>query len=312
MPPRSAGTVWMPNLPKATTVATRQPAAQRHRRRRRRRDGRDRGGGDPDALAGRRSPTTAPPACFSGSLGGNQALTRSAEAEYYLPLPLGSPLNYFGGDQTKTGTPDTITITVDWPIPYNSTPGRRRARSAATSAPPAPRASGGGPAPPPTAPRLQRQHAVPVDGAPPPRPRRPPTTQSPPTSPCNRLQAPDLEPRPVERRGARALPHLHARPTGSRRGTGNRQCIWAVPGTEPPDAATRAPQNAPCNVTGEPARGQLEARCSASRCTCRWPCLRRPLCAWLADDHDHDHAPQPHPGGPESRASGRRSRDPAP
>ena len=33
------------------------------------------------------------------------SLTRLAEAEYYLPLPLGSPLNYFGGDASKANQP---------------------------------------------------------------------------------------------------------------------------------------------------------------------------------------------------------------
>ena len=53
--------------------------------------------------------------------GGDQSLTRSAEAEYNLPLPLGSPLNYFGGDATKTvpSTP-TTTYSVSWPVDYTT------------------------------------------------------------------------------------------------------------------------------------------------------------------------------------------------
>ncbi|MGE3620518.1 MAG: pilus assembly protein TadG-related protein, partial [Acidimicrobiia bacterium] len=44
---------------------------------------------------------------FSGVMGaGKQTLTRSAEAEYNLPLPLGSPLNYFGGDNSKSAEID--------------------------------------------------------------------------------------------------------------------------------------------------------------------------------------------------------------
>src|SRR3546814_4044111 len=36
----------------------------------------------------------------------HQRITRMAEAEYNIPIPLGSPLNYFGGDRSKaSGTP---------------------------------------------------------------------------------------------------------------------------------------------------------------------------------------------------------------
>lgn len=54
---------------------------------------------------------------FSQVLGdGDQRLTRSAEAEYNLPIPLGSPLNYFGGDASRTQppTPDPV-FSVAWP-----------------------------------------------------------------------------------------------------------------------------------------------------------------------------------------------------
>ena len=52
---------------------------------------------------------------------GDQALTRSAEAEYNLPIPLGSPLNFFGGDTTRTvpATPPTE-YAASWPSDYTT------------------------------------------------------------------------------------------------------------------------------------------------------------------------------------------------
>ena len=73
------------------------------------------------------SPTPSAARYFSQVFGGgDQALTRSAEAEYNLPLPLGSPLNYFGGDTShderlahrskyrtrSTGPPTTTAVHV--------------------------------------------------------------------------------------------------------------------------------------------------------------------------------------------------------
>lgn len=54
---------------------------------------------------------------FSKVIGHRQAIARSAEAQYNLPIPLGSPLNYFGGDRSKT-QPDPV-FTVSWPNPYD-------------------------------------------------------------------------------------------------------------------------------------------------------------------------------------------------
>jgi Flp pilus assembly protein TadG len=54
---------------------------------------------------------------LSSVVNGRRVLTRSAEAEYFLPLPLGSPLNYFGGDRSKTQLADTTSYVVSWPTP---------------------------------------------------------------------------------------------------------------------------------------------------------------------------------------------------
>lgn len=54
---------------------------------------------------------------FSKVIGHHQAIARSAEAQYNLPIPLGSPLNYFGGDRSKT-QPGPV-FTVNWPNPYD-------------------------------------------------------------------------------------------------------------------------------------------------------------------------------------------------
>lgn len=48
-------------------------------------------------------------------------LTRFAEAEYNLPLPLGSPLNYFGGDSsTVVDPPPNYSYTVQWPAAHTT------------------------------------------------------------------------------------------------------------------------------------------------------------------------------------------------
>ena len=97
-----AGTIWMPDITKATSVAQ---------------DTLLKNGVDPTGAGGvtvtigqGHSSTslkvvltdTKVKPYFSGVIGWNQTLHRSAEAEYYLPLPLGSPLNYFGGDASKS------------------------------------------------------------------------------------------------------------------------------------------------------------------------------------------------------------------
>jgi hypothetical protein len=115
----TAGVVWMPNLTKATQIANDTLAY----------NGIVSGtnnifvdiseGATPTSLHVVVSDHNAT-RFFSNMINGNQQLTRSAEAEYYLPLPLGSPLNYFGGDSTKTQLPDTTTYAVDWPTPAGS------------------------------------------------------------------------------------------------------------------------------------------------------------------------------------------------
>jgi Flp pilus assembly protein TadG len=58
---------------------------------------------------------------FSGVIGHHQTLVRGAEAEYNLAIPLGSPLNYFGGDATRTVQPSVTNHTITWPQPYGNT-----------------------------------------------------------------------------------------------------------------------------------------------------------------------------------------------
>ncbi len=60
---------------------------------------------------------------FSQVFSGKQKIVVSSVAEYNLPLPLGSPLNYFGGDATKTvaaSVPQPDTISVTFPTTYNT------------------------------------------------------------------------------------------------------------------------------------------------------------------------------------------------
>jgi hypothetical protein len=52
---------------------------------------------------------------------GPASITRYAEAEYNLPLPLGSPLNYFGGDRSTVPDPaPNYAYTVQWPSDYTT------------------------------------------------------------------------------------------------------------------------------------------------------------------------------------------------
>ena len=242
-----AGTVWMPNLQKAQSVATDSLARNDIV------DGEDDvtvvidEGATPTSL---RVTVTDHSATrwFSSAINGDQALQRSAEAEYFLPLPLGSPLNYFGGDSTKTALPDTTAHTVDWPTPYDTSGSYRPSNapcnvgtssaqglgrwSSATSF----SATGWSSTNP------QCRWTAAWTTTPP-----APTLTPPMNVPCNVQQSPST----VQGRWNTSIlfPTYSANRFGS--GTGNRQCQWAIPGTQPPDAVTRLPTNAPCYVTGE-------------------------------------------------------------
>lgn len=118
-----AGTVWMPNLTKSTQIAC--DSLEKNGI-----DGGDCGSGDFEVTVERGSTVTSlrvivtdPDAkrYFSQVVsGGQQSLTRSAEAEYNLPIPLGSPLNYFGGDAARTQEDPVTTHTLVWPSNANS------------------------------------------------------------------------------------------------------------------------------------------------------------------------------------------------
>jgi hypothetical protein len=244
-----AGTVWMPNLQKATTVATDALARNGIV------DGHDdvtvaiEEGSKPTSLRVTITDQTAD-RLFSRLITGSQSLTRSAEAEYFLPLPLGSPLNYFGGDASKTAVADVVTTTVTWPASYKSlssppfgpfgcnvgtasSQGLGRWSSATSYS-----ATGfSGSTQCQWTPTTATSSAA-------------PTTQIPANVPCNRQQSPSGTKGTWNTAVAPLLPVYNA---GGRftSGTGNRQCVWTVPGAQPPDASTRPPSNAPCNVTGE-------------------------------------------------------------
>ncbi len=246
-----AGTVWMPNLVKAKAVAA-DSLARNHIV-----HGVDdvtvaiQEGATPNSLRVTITDHDAPQ-YFSALVRRDQVLSRMAEAEYYLPLPLGSPLNYFGGDATKTSLSDTTTITVGWPNPYDSlarppagpfgcnvgtasTQGLGRWSSATSYS--ATGFSG-----------TTRCTWAPVTATTSPSP----STQMPTNVPCNRLQTPTGS---LGRWNSGVLGLLPTYSAGNRHtgtvATGNRQCTWSVAGTQPPDSATRAPTNAPCNVNGD-------------------------------------------------------------
>ncbi|MEQ1786437.1 MAG: L,D-transpeptidase, partial [Acidimicrobiales bacterium] len=112
-----AGTVWMPNLNRATTEANANLLSNGFQ---------DGVGGIEIVVERGATPTslrveitdTDADRVFSQVFRGQQSLTRHAEAEYNLPIPLGSPLNYFGGDASKTTQPTTFTYDPVWPTPW--------------------------------------------------------------------------------------------------------------------------------------------------------------------------------------------------
>lgn len=123
-----AGAVWMPNLDKATNEAK---ASLRENGLV---DRDDPGGMDNIEIDITRGSTptslkvtvtdTDAARYFSQIIYGRQSLSRSGEAEYHLPIPLGSPLNYFGGyhwERTiNRGSPGTpAQYSVAWPNPVN-------------------------------------------------------------------------------------------------------------------------------------------------------------------------------------------------
>ena len=112
-----AGTVWMPDINKATAEAKKSLRS----------NGvvdKDEGGTeDLDVIIEQGSTVTSLRVVVTDNsatrylsqvfVSNNQALSRSAEAEYNLPIPLGSPLNYFGGDASKTES-NTVTFPTDY------------------------------------------------------------------------------------------------------------------------------------------------------------------------------------------------------
>jgi hypothetical protein len=271
-----SGTVWMPNLQKAQDVASESLLRNNLQ------DGVDdvtvviSEGSTPTSL---RVVVTDHSATHVFSPQGAQVLTRSAEAEYYQPLPLGSPLNYFGGDQTKTATADTVVTAVTWPIPYNSTTrppaGPFGCNVGTTSAQGFGRwtdAATYGAAGFTGSTQCTWTAAIATTSA-------APTTQIPSNVPCNRLQTPTSN---LGRWNAAVLGALPLYSSSNRfsSGTGNRQCTWAVPGSQPSDAATRTPQNAPCNVTGELLAGSWNVVLGLP-VFLPVTLLSAPICAWL-------------------------------
>lgn len=112
-----AGTVWMPDFDRAKLEAARSLEKNGFV------DGRD--GIVVTYAPGKRLNSfevtiedTSVTTYFSSVIGHRQAIARSAEAQYNLPLPLGSPLNYFGGDRTKTVPSQVLEWSVVWPFSH--------------------------------------------------------------------------------------------------------------------------------------------------------------------------------------------------
>lgn len=271
----TAGSVWMPNITKATEVALDTLEM----------NGLVDGVDDVTVTVGEgASPTSlrvvvtdnSAKRYLSQMIGGDQVLSRAAEAEYFLPLPLGSPLNYFGGDQAKTARP------VTWPIPYDwvgggvvgpftcnvgtaSGQGLGRWTSATSYST---GFSSGAP---------QCLWTVVTTTTP-----ASPSTQHPTNVPCNVQQA---APAVLGRWDTAVSDDVAPTYSASRfsSGTGNRQCSWAVDRTRPATSTTRAPSNMPCNVTGELADGRWTAGVYEAAHVYRDGNPGQTLCRWTAD-----------------------------
>lgn len=246
-----AGTVWMPDLTKATAEAK---ASLRE-------NGivdKDEGGTDDidvEVLRGSRATSlrvvltdNSATRYFSQVFAGNQTLSRSAEAEYNLPIPLGSPLNYFGGDATRTSQPSVTTYAVAWPsdyqtrAPVNISSGCNVGTSASQnlggwSSAGAYRTSFDGNDPVcQWQPVMQTVSVAPANF----------NTLAPINVSCNVQQSP-----PANGRWNTGNPPTYTANNRFSSGTGNRQCQWSIvdASTLPTNATTsNPPNNRPCNI----------------------------------------------------------------
>jgi Flp pilus assembly protein TadG len=178
-------------------------------------------------------------------------ISRHAEAEYNLPLPLGSPLNYFGGDATRTVPPlPPLEYSVAWPTDYSTraptngpcnvsaqqqfgrwtSTGTHQANQLYTGS-----SSSGN--------RLCTWEPVLTDVSTPPANA---TVLPPINVPCNRQQTPTSQ----LGRWNTGTPPTYTSTNRHTSGTGNRQCTWRVTTTANlrSDYNSFPPTNRPCNV----------------------------------------------------------------
>ena len=268
----TAGAVWMPNLTKAATVAEESLAMNGIA------DGQD----DVTVTIGEGSSNTAlrveitdhsARRFLSAVMKGDQALTRSAEAEYFLPLPLGSPLNYFGGDATKSTRLITWPVPHDWPgtgvagpFPCNvgtaSTQGLGRWTTTGYST--------GFIAGNPQCRWSAATTTTPVA----------PGDQQPMNVPCNARHVPAGALGRWDTAAADTVAPTFDPATRFTTGVGSRQCAWSIPSTLPPDSTTRAPANVPCNVSGDLATGRWVGAAYTAGAVTRDPDPNQHLCQW--------------------------------
>lgn len=183
---------------------------------------------------------------FSQVFTGSPTLTRSAEAEYNLPLPLGSPLNYFGGDASRVDPGSTTTYSLAWPSPNRNPVTIPGGGCNASSSQSVGRWTGSGFQNVANSGsntcqwQLQTQVVTsPPTGA---------TTLIPNNVPCNRQQSPSSQ----NGRWNTGSPANYTSNNRHTSGTGNRQCQWTIAIDVPVNyndntAANRA-VNRPCNV----------------------------------------------------------------
>ncbi len=287
-----AGTVWMPDLAKAIDEAKASLRA----------NGvvdKDEGGTDNvDVVIERGSRAHLAPRdghrqqrdalLLPGVRRGDQTLTRSGEAEYNLPLPLGSPLNYFGGDCHEDRAVGTYRSPPTTPLSDRSTSpcnigSSERVRTWAAVGQTSALADDY---------RLQQQRRPSACGG-----RRTPaalgTTTVPPPDYRTRARAArapatcsaETRRRPWKGDGAAAGPAPTTPGTYTGNQGGNRQCTWTTSPASPrsrPMPPPVPPSNRPCDVGYAAANGRWSASTfqANQRYQQMWEQPGNVLCGW--------------------------------
>ena len=281
-----AGTVWMPEINEATDVACESLAKNGVT------GAADCGTGPFVVRVSRGSTATSlrvsvtdPSATryFSQVFRGDQSLSRTAEAEYNMPLPLGSPLNYFGGDRSQIAQPNENYQRIDWPTDFTTRVPANRPCNPGTTA------EGGGWSATTWSgtgfnvgnPRCEWTAVLLTT-----RPANYNTQAGAPTNiPCNANPAPTNGRWEHHATSDTTQPIWNAGSRWAAPAQGNRLCIWAQPGTSRTvTPVNRTPDG--CNRSGVFADGRFRPTDTTPQTNAlyRNTALGNKLCRWTSDE----------------------------